>query len=216
MLQSHHDAKNKIPLPKGYELLEKYHSEKTGLDVEIYKHEDELILSFPGSEQTKDFLQTDVQDIKFKNKNSQLDEAQDIFKKIKSNPQFNNHRIIVTGYSLGGNIAGGLSVLNNIEGVTFNPYGNLDKILQQKADDLGEEIEINPEKLINYRHEKDKLSKNTKTNNPGFQYEIPKLSENLEKNDILNHFIKNIGDSITRYPEGNFLNKTIYYPRLSK
>ena len=117
---------------------------------------------------------------------------------------------------MGGNIAVGLSVLNDVEGVTFNSYGDLDKILQQKANDSGKEIKINPEKLINYRHEKDGLSKNRKTKNPGLQYEIPKLSKNLEKNDVLNHFIKNIGDSITRDPEGSFLDKTTYYPRLSK
>ena len=80
-------------------------------------------------------------DIKVNNKNPQLEKAQDILNKIKDNPNYKNHKIITTGYSLGGNIAGGLSVLNNIEGVTFNPYGNLNDILQQKANDSNETIE---------------------------------------------------------------------------
>ena len=204
LLQSHHDTKNKMSLPENYELLEKYHSDKTGLDVEIYEHENELILSFPGSEQIKDYFQTDIKDIKIKNKNSQLDEAQDIFKKIKSNPQFENKKIIVTGYSLGGNIAAGLSVLNDVEGVTFNSYGDLDKILQQKANDLGQEIKINPEKLINYRHEKDGLSNYSHL---GTNYLHTSNFIKLQSNIYSNHDIKSLNSSIQRYPDEIIHNK---------
>lgn len=221
LLQSHHDTKNKMSLPENYELLEKYHSDKTGLDVEIYEHENELILSFPGSEQIKDYFQTDIKDIKIKNKNSQLDEAQDIFKKIKSNPQFENKKIIVTGYSLGGNIAAGLSVLNDVEGVTFNSYGDLDKILQQKANDLGQEIKINPEKLINYRHEKDWISNR---DNIGSNQDLNEKNitqsplRNIRDNKILPHLVPNIPDikedNFGRYEIKN--EKIIYYPKLSK
>lgn len=212
LLQSHHDKNNKTPLPKGYKLLEKYHSDKTGLDVEIYEYENELIFSFPGSEQLKkDYINADYRGIYKNNKNPQLDEAQNILKKIKNNPEFKDKKIIVTGYSLGGNIAGGLSVLNNIEGVTFNPYGNLDKILQQKADDLGQEIEINPEKLINYRHENDKLSSYPHL---GTNYTHESNFTKLQSNFYSNHDIKSLNDAIQRHPdEIIYNNKTKYRPK---
>lgn len=122
---------------------------------------------------------------------------------------------------MGGNIAGGLSVLNNIEGVTFNPYGNLDKILQQKADDLGQEIEINPEKLINYRHEKDWISN---SNNIGSNQELNEknISQNPFKNIIDNKIFPHLTPNIPNVEEDNFgryeiqNEKIIYYPKLSK
>ena len=109
-----------------------------------------------------------------------------------------------------------MSVLNDIKGVTFNPYGNLNDILQQKANDSNETIEINPYKLVNYRHEDDWLSIKTKTENLGQQYDLPKLVQNKGRFDVSNHDIKNIGDSISRYPQNNSLDKTVYYPKLSK
>ena len=68
--------------------------------------------------------------------------------------------------------------------------------------------------MINYRHEDDWLSRNTKTENLGQQYELPKLVQNKGRFDIVNHNIKNIGDSISRYPQNNKLEKSVYYPKL--
>jgi len=211
ILLNRHSKNNQSQIPKGYELKEKYHSSKTGLDVEMYEHENEIILSFPGSEQVADYL-IDAWDIKFMNKNPQLEEAQKILNDIKNNPKYSNHKIVVTGYSLGGNIAAGLSVLNNIDGVTFNSYGDLDKILQQKADDSGCEIKINSENLINYRHEKDDISN---SEHLGINYKLPTNLVKLKSNINSNHDIKNIGKTIQRYPEETInQDKTVYYPKL--
>lgn len=99
------------------------------------------------------------------------------------------------------------------KGVTFNPYGNLDKILQQKANDLGQEIEINPEKLINYRHEEDILS-----NFPhlGVNYTIPTNFIKLQSNFYSNHDIKSLNSSIQRYPDEIIHNnETKYFPKIN-
>ena len=211
ILLNRHSKNKQSQLPKGYELKEKYHSNKTGLDVEIYEHENEIILSFPGSEQVADY-KTDIWDIKFKNKNPQLDEAQKILNDIKSNPQYKNRKIIVTGYSLGGNIAAGLSAINNLEGVTFNSYGDLNKIIQQKANETGMQIEVKPENLINYRHEKDGIS-NYK--HLGVNYKLPTSLTKLKSNVNSNHDIKNISKTIQRYPqEATNQDKNTYYPKL--
>lgn len=210
LLLSHHDTKNNTPLPEGYELLQKYHSSKTGLDVEFFEHGKELILSFPGSEQPKeDYLVSDARAF-VGHSFSQLDEAQDILDNIKKNPRFKNHKIIVTGYSLGGNIAGGLSALNNIEGITFNSFGDLSGIIQQKANNSGKEIEIYPEKLINYRHEKDSIS-NFK--HLGLNYKLPK-PEGIHLTPFSKHDIKNLNHSINRLRQGTiYHNQTKYYPK---
>ena len=81
--------------------------------------------------------------------------------------------------------------MNNIEEVTFNSYGDLNKVIQNKANKLGETIKINPEKLINYRHENDVLSEKTKANNPGLLFEVPKLKQN-NTCDFFNHYIENM------------------------
>ena len=209
ILQHFHDSST--PLPEGYKLEENYHNPKTQLDMQIYEHGNELILSFPGSHIPRD-LPTDMQIIQNK-QNPQLENAQEKLNDIRQNPKYENHKIITTGYSLGGNIAGGLSLMNNIEGVTFNPFGKLDDIIQQKANDTGKIIEIYPNKLINYRHENDKLSSKTQNNNPGQQYNLPKINK---VNDPFNHDIKNISNSINRSQNNGKSSKTIYYPKLKR
>lgn len=211
LLNHHH---NNTPLPEGYDLEAKYTNSKTGLDLEVYKRGNEIIFSFPGSEQPiKDFFKTDIENIKFNNKNPQLDEAQKIFDKVKQNPKYKNYKFSATGYSLGGNIAGGISALNGIEGVTFNSFGNLNDILQQKANDENKIIKVDPSKLVNYRHEDDFLSKNSHSYNPGMQFNLPKPIENKSKIDPISHTLQNIENPISRYPDGNSLHKTRYYPR---
>ena len=100
--------------------------------------------------------------------------------------------------------------MNNIEGVTFDPYGNLNDILQEKANNSNEIIVINPYKLINYRHENDLLSN---WEHIGTNYNLVNNRPD-EFHPIQNHKIEILNNLIQRYPnEIIYHDKTIYYPK---
>ena len=91
-----------------------------------------------------------------------------------------------------------------------NKQGNLNIILQQKANDLNETIEINPYKLINYRHENDWLSN---CEHVGSNYEFSN-EQTYKLRPIYNHKIEILNNTFDRSSnELKYNNKTIYYPK---
>ena len=103
--------------------------------------------------------------------------------------------------------------MNNVEGVTFNPFGKLDDIIQQKANDTGKIIEIYLNKLINYRHENDVISN---FEHLGSNININNNVQGKLNNILLPHLIQNIPNIqnpntfITNF---EIFHKSIYYPK---
>lgn len=209
-------------LPDGYEEFAKYHDEKTGLDVTVFKNGKDLAVVFPGSDlKTKDVLIDSIH-LPVLKENPQAEKAQEIFDKLKENPEFKDSNITVAGYSLGGNTAQIIGAKNNVNTVTFEPFQGAGEIIQKTADKNGKPVEIHPERIINYQQKYDPITKDN--DHLGTTYEtqgvlkvdvtVPEKIKEGWENKAASHDLSNIGRPIERIPESEKYNgRTIYLPK---
>lgn len=140
--------KNK--LPEGWKLIEIEKNPKNGFYACLAKKGDEVAIAFRGTELTsiKD-LRNDVAMNNHKLP-SQAYSALKYYDEVKE--IFPNVKISVTGHSLGGSLAQIVAAdRNNVEGVTFNPYGTRDLFKDGAV--------LNEENVTNYCNPKDAITK---------------------------------------------------------
>ncbi len=208
-LIKHSHNKGGEELLHGYEEVAKLHHEKTSMDVAVYKNDKEVVILFPGSAGGKDFLVTDTKLPAIK-ENNQYDSAKEVYDAVKNDSRFENHKIIITGYSLGGNTATMIGAEGNHDTVVFAPYGSEKDVIQKRVNKTRKPIQIHPEKVVVYQQEKDKLSAVGDEGHIGVFYKLP-----YEGNGTLgqSHNLDNFVDLSTR-TEPEFRNpKTIYTPQ---
>lgn len=140
----------------GYEEVTRVHDEETAMDVTIYNDDKEVVILFPGSDKG-DYGGTD-KDLFISKENNQYEKAKEVYEAVKNSPQFENHKIIITGYSLGGNTATMIGAEGNHDTVVFAPYGSEKDTIQKRVNETQEAIKIHPEKVVVYQQEKDYIS----------------------------------------------------------
>lgn len=139
-------------LPVGYVYTNHYENPKSGFSAFVIKNGNKVVISYCGSDDTKDWVQNDIP--MFLSKMPvQSNDAIAVYKKIRQ--QYPHAQIILTGHSLGGSLAQIVGAIFNVETVTFNAYGTKDLI---KSD-----MEIYPDKITNYINLNDSnvITKNT-------------------------------------------------------
>ncbi len=191
---------------RDYEVVRRIHDNRTEMDAVVYKNDKEVVIVYPGSDQLRDFAITDVK-LAAKIPNEQYEPAREVYDEVKNDPQYENHKIIVTGYSLGGNTGALVGAQENVDTVVFEPYGTEKETFEQQANRTGEPVDINPEKVVVYKQDGDGYTETGEEGQIGQVYRIP-TNEGRGSHDL-----DDINDLDTRVESTNPNPRNIYIPK---
>ena len=138
---------------------------KNGFEGQIYQKGKNVVVVYKGTNQTKDFFNSDIpMGVGYSPK--QQEDAHNLFLKAKSMYKDKNINIEVTGHSLGGSMAQIESARTGVQATTFNAYGT-GKILEKEG---YTNEEINRMNIKNYGNPKDYVFVSNIENQPGRTY----------------------------------------------
>lgn len=158
MILAGHTYKNgSFNIPANWQEVTSF-STNNGFQATVYKNENNIVISYRGSDTAIDFFGSDRQ-MYFGELPSQYKNANEVYQQVKK--AYPNFNITVTGHSLGGSLAQLVSAQNGCQAVTFNAYGTRD-ILNNAGIYNIKELNI-----INYGNINDPVFNLSSTKQPG-------------------------------------------------
>ena len=149
----------------GWQMVYKEPETKNGFEGQIYQKGNNIVVVYKGTNQTKDFLNSDIpMGVGYSPK--QQEDAHNLFLKAQSMYKDKNVNIEVTGHSLGGSMAQIESARTGVQATTFNAYGT-GNILKREG---YTNEEINTMNIKNYGNPKDYVFVSNIENQPGRTY----------------------------------------------
>jgi len=149
----------------GWQMVYKEPETKNGFEGQIYQKGNNVVVVYKGTNQTKDFLNSDIpMGVGYSPK--QQEDAHNLFLKAQSMYKDKNVNIEVAGHSLGGSMAQIESARTGVQATTFNAYGT-GKILEKEGFTNEEISRMN---IKNYGNPKDYVFISNIENQPGRTY----------------------------------------------
>ena len=148
-----------------WQMVYKEPETKNGFEGQIYQKGNNIVVVYKGTNQTKDFLNSDIpMGVGYSPK--QQEDAHNLFLKAQSMYKDKNVNIEVTGHSLGGSMAQIESARTGVQATTFNAYGT-GNILKKEG---YTNEEISTMNIKNYGNPKDYVFVSNIENQPGRTY----------------------------------------------
>ena len=149
----------------GWQMVYKEPETINGFEGQIYQKGDNVIVVYKGTNQTKDFFNSDIpMGVGYSPK--QQEDAHNLFLKAQSMFKNKNVNIEVTGHSLGGSMAQIESARTGVKATTFNAYGT-GNILKREG---FTNKEISTMNIKNYGNPKDYVFVSNIEDQPGRTY----------------------------------------------
>lgn len=174
----------------GWQMVYKEPETKNGFEGQIYQKGNNIVVVYKGTNQTKDFFNSDIpMGVGYSPK--QQEDAHNLFLKAQSMYKDKNVNIEVTGHSLGGSMAQIESARTGVHATTFNAYGT-GNILKREG---FTNEEISTMNIKNYGNPKDPIFNSNSMEQPGRTFIT---NTNLDKDKIykISH---GFGDSNLKY-----------------
>ena len=159
-------------IPKGYSLEESVRNAKTGFYADVLVGEDDVIITFRGTNNYWPIRGTDLDDDLAMARSripAQTRDALNLYNRVKK--EYPDKNITSTGHSLGGTLAEIVGALNGELAVGFNAYGVRDL--------FNENAVIQEDNIINYVNTQDAITVVNGENHIGEIYSVPNLGNNF-------------------------------------
>ncbi len=173
--------RNNKYIPHNWVKIDKSHNLFSGFYGEAYMNNGVIVITYKG---TTDLLDG-INDISmgFKKVPPQFIDAYKLYIQVKS--EYQNHKIVHTGHSLGGSLAQLMGYVTGDETVTFNAYG-IGNLVFKDARNTN---------IRNYGNFYDWTYEKNYKNQVGNKYTIGKNIKPLKGKDMLgHHFLENMGN----------------------